>query len=151
MATAYARAQDTVPTAQELGIRLRTLREREHLTIHDIARRARMHDDEVRRFEEEGEITGHHLVKLIGMVSADRSFDGAFQEMARREIDLETLPGILDAWSEGQIDSREAIRRARLDGHADLLATAIENEVPLPTRLTPAEQAAAARFAGMEI
>ena len=85
------------------------------------------------------------------MISADRSLDGAFVEMAKAEQDLNWLPDILDAWSAGKIDNREAIKRAGVEDYADLLATAIENEVPPPTRLTPAERANAMRFAAMEI
>ena len=92
-----------------------------------------MRDQDVIAFEDEGRIEGEHLLRLIGIISADRSFDGAFIGIAKTEPDLNSLPGILDAWSAGQIDDRAAIRLARLEDYADLVATAIENEVPLPT------------------
>lgn len=139
-----------IPTVEELGSRLKELRKREDLTVHDIARRAKVRDQDVVAFEEEGRIEGELLVKLIGMISADRSLDGAFREIAKAEPDLQSLPGILDCWSAGQIDNREAIKLARLEDYADLLATRIENGVPLPTTLTDAERASAARFAAME-
>jgi transcriptional regulator with XRE-family HTH domain len=142
--------QAPLPTVRELGIRLKELREREKLTVHDIARRAKMRDQDVVQFERDGRIEGEHLVALIATVSADRSFEGAFKEMAVEKIDLETLPGILDAWSAGHIESREAIRRARLEDYADLLQTAIDNEVRLPSKPTPIERENAQRFAGME-
>ncbi|MDE1917271.1 MAG: hypothetical protein KGJ57_14820 [Sphingomonadales bacterium] len=112
---------------------------REDLTVHDIARRAKMRDQEVIAFEEHGRIEGEQLVRLIGMISAARSLDGAFMEIARAEQNLESLSGILDAWSAGQIDNREAIKLAKLEDYADLFATAIENEVPPPTKPSPAD------------
>ena len=62
MATAHANIRPSIPTALELGGRLKALREREQLTLHDVARRAKMRDQDVKRFEDEGKIDGDQLV-----------------------------------------------------------------------------------------
>lgn len=68
----------TPPSASELGVRLRALREAQDMSVREAARRARVNEGAIVSFETSGTVTGQVLLDLIYALSHSTSFDDAF-------------------------------------------------------------------------
>lgn len=68
-----------VPSAAQLGARLRAMREDQGLTIVEAARRAGVDPISLSRFEESGEANAQLLLDLVGALSHSFSFNDVFE------------------------------------------------------------------------
>lgn len=71
-------ARPPMPTAFELGNRLRSLREDQNLSLAEAARRANLDENVVSTFEDTGKTTAQDLLAMIDALSHSTSFDDAF-------------------------------------------------------------------------
>lgn len=67
-----------MPTAVELGSRLRLLREDQNLSLAEAARRADLDEHVLSTFENTGRATAQDLLDMVAALSHSTSFDDAF-------------------------------------------------------------------------
>ena len=70
---------ESVPSAQELGRRLRALREREGISVSEVARRVGRSPKAISRFESEGKASAALLLELVRTMTSSRDFADAFR------------------------------------------------------------------------